>query len=191
MEPIFEYLHKHSKQCDQYKYLEWTSHSVLQLQRQGHETLGLGTWEKCIEKVPICGPDEIIGIIDITDGTHPLLRRPSFDIGASGVMPDKPAQTVEAVDRDDSTGDQDEGQENGEQRADQTAAHEDIRLGGSDTSSNTTMAPSPQLDRISVLSAERTGAAASPPDNTTAPPSVHMDEGSPSTAERAQESASH
>lgn len=190
VEPVLEYLHKHSKQFDEYKYLEWTSHSVLQLQRQGHENLGLGTWEKCIDKVPICRPEEIMGTLDITDGSHPLLRRPSFDSELPGVKPEKTAQNSEAVERVvDSTGDQDGGKGQGEQRTDQTSAHEDTSHGESDTSSlgNTTMTPSLQLNESSALRAKRVGEEAPSPENNIPASSVHMEGGSPPTAERVQE----
>lgn len=189
LEPIFEYLHKHNKHFDEYKYLEWTSHSVLQLQRQAHETLGLGTWEKCIEKVPICRPEEVMGTLDITDGSHPFLRRPSFDSVIPGVKPDKPAPTAEVVERDGSTADQDGEHEKGEQRAHETAAHEDTIHGESDTSSpgNTTMASSLQFNESSTLRAERVGEEAPSPANTISASSVHMNEGCPPTAERVQQ----
>lgn len=192
LEPMFEYLHKHNKQFNEYKYLEWTSHSVLQLQRQGHETLGLGTWEKCIEKVPICRPEEIMGTLDITDGSHPLLRRPSLDNEILGVQSEKIPQTIEVVERDDSTDDQDGGQGNREERTDQTATHEDTSHGESDTSSsgNTTMAPSLHLNENSALRAERAGEEATSPENNIPASSVHMDGGWPQTAERVQEGGS-
>lgn len=171
--------------------MEWACHSVLQLQRQGHETLGLGTWDKCIEEVPIYRPDEMMGVLIITDETHPLLQRPSFD--APGVKTDKPTHTVEPVIEDDSTGDQDGGQGNaGEQHADQTLDHENTSQRETDISSpeNTMLASGRDLGQSSAVSAERADEeeAASPSD-TTAAPSVHMDQGPLPTVEMVEERA--
>lgn len=146
LEPFFEYLHKHRK-YDQYRFLEWTSHSVLQLQRQGHESLGLGTWEKCIETVPVSKPDEIMGFLDITDATHPLLRRPSFDEVAPGAKADEPSQTTLSVNCDEPTNGQAAGEGNEETCTDQAARPDDTYQAARDASSpdNNTAASTIQI----------------------------------------------
>lgn len=105
-----------------------------------------------------------MGILDITDGTHPLLRRPFFDEEAPEEKSDKPAQSAESVNGDEPTNEHPEGQADGQPRQDQV-----IRL-------------------------EETGHAESDPpstDNITAAPSVYMDQSAGPTADAASERASN
>ncbi|KAI0550033.1 hypothetical protein F4679DRAFT_226114 [Xylaria curta] len=57
----------------QHAYLEWNTNATLQLQRLAHEELGIGTWSKCVEAVPATMPGETLGLLDISDLTHPIL----------------------------------------------------------------------------------------------------------------------
>ncbi|KAI1737540.1 hypothetical protein F4680DRAFT_428027 [Xylaria scruposa] len=57
----------------QHAYLEWNTNATLQLQRLAHEELGIGTWSKCVEAVPATMPGEFLGLLDISDLTHPVL----------------------------------------------------------------------------------------------------------------------
>lgn len=181
LEPLFEYLHRRRK-YDQYKYLEWTSHSVLQLQRQGHEALGLGTWEKCIETVPITQADEIMGVLDITDGAHPLLRHPYLDGGAPGEKLDESSPIAESVDDGESTDHQAGGQQGSgelctDQATSQSASLDNTRHGGGNKSLPDDMAVAPS-------------AHTSPPENIIAAPTVHKDQTSATTADTGSETTS-
>lgn len=91
-EPALALIHKR-RNYKHYGYLEWACNSVLQLQRQGHEGLGLGTWEDCVGDVPISQPNQMLGTLDITDPNHPLLRAATPNSStAVGSPPDSPAK---------------------------------------------------------------------------------------------------
>lgn len=47
---------------------------TLQLQRLAHEELGLGTWTGCDKDVPVTARFERLGVLDVTERTHPRLR---------------------------------------------------------------------------------------------------------------------
>jgi hypothetical protein len=57
-----------------YAHLEWKTMSVLQLQRQTHERLGLGTWSHATEMVPVTEKGDELGVLDIGD-----VKRPKFE----------------------------------------------------------------------------------------------------------------
>ncbi|KAH8896526.1 hypothetical protein GQ53DRAFT_819611 [Thozetella sp. PMI_491] len=57
-----------------YSRLEWYSTGTLQLQRLAHEELGIGTWSACDSLIPIMHQDTILGVLDIKDTSHPVLR---------------------------------------------------------------------------------------------------------------------
>lgn len=76
-----------------------------------------------------------MGILDITDGGHPLLRRPFLDEEAPEAKPGTPTQTTESVVRDESTDDQDEGQAKGQPHQDQATRIEETDHGETDESS--------------------------------------------------------
>lgn len=104
-----------------------------------------------------------MGILDITDGAHPLLRRPFLDEEAPEEKSDNSAQSGESVERDDSTDDQTEAQADGQPCQDQATRLGDTDRGESDTAST---------------------------EHITAGPSVHMDHNSAPTANSAGEKAS-
>lgn len=66
---------------DTYARLEWTSNEALQLQRMAHEELGLGTWRRCVDAVPVTNRGDRLGVLDISDRDHPTLKAPplAFD----------------------------------------------------------------------------------------------------------------
>lgn len=49
---------------------------TLQLQRLAHEELGLGTWTRCDKDVPVTARFERLGVLDVTERTHPRLKTP-------------------------------------------------------------------------------------------------------------------
>ncbi|KAH9908442.1 hypothetical protein F4778DRAFT_717254 [Xylariomycetidae sp. FL2044] len=75
LEPISALLHK-KRGFKEYAHLEWITNSTLQLQRLAHEELGVGSWANCTDDVPITKADQVIGLLDITDRKHPVLRPP-------------------------------------------------------------------------------------------------------------------
>lgn len=77
----------------QYAHLEWTTNTVLQLQRLAHEELGLGTWSGCADTVPTTKATEVMASLDITDIHHPVLSLPENQGGdASSQMLQAPAE---------------------------------------------------------------------------------------------------
>lgn len=104
-----------------------------------------------------------MGILDITDGTHPLLRRQLLDEEALEEKSVEPAQSTESVSRDESTDGQAGGQADEQPREDQATRLEDTGH------------------------RESNGSSA---DSITAAPSVHMDQSSAPTADSASERAS-
>jgi hypothetical protein len=60
----------------QYAFGEWQAYSTLQLQRLAHESLGLGTWSRTDESVPVTEIGDKLGVLDVTDGRHARLIPP-------------------------------------------------------------------------------------------------------------------
>ncbi|KAF1970989.1 hypothetical protein BU23DRAFT_419954, partial [Bimuria novae-zelandiae CBS 107.79] len=58
------------KRATQYAVLEWISNSPFHLQRLAHEAQGLGTWSRTVDIEPVTEPDELLGVLDISDPTH-------------------------------------------------------------------------------------------------------------------------
>ncbi|KAJ4368686.1 hypothetical protein N0V86_009595 [Didymella sp. IMI 355093] len=54
---------------------EWKAGSTLQLQRVAHENLGLGTWKRTDEAVPVTNKGDILGIFNIEDEKHARLEQ--------------------------------------------------------------------------------------------------------------------
>ncbi|KAF2623613.1 hypothetical protein BU25DRAFT_308937, partial [Macroventuria anomochaeta] len=50
--------------------------STLQLQRIAHENLGLGTWKRTDEQIPVTNKGDILGVFDTTDRKHARLVKP-------------------------------------------------------------------------------------------------------------------
>ncbi|GAW24523.1 hypothetical protein ANO14919_141100 [Xylariales sp. No.14919] len=72
LEPAFSLLYK-KYGYSSYATLEWATNTTLQLQRLAHEGLGFGTWSKGTEKVPITRADDLLGCLDLSDPSHPVL----------------------------------------------------------------------------------------------------------------------
>ncbi|KAF2127586.1 hypothetical protein P153DRAFT_387328 [Dothidotthia symphoricarpi CBS 119687] len=56
-----------------YARAEWQVNSTLQLQRLAHEGIGLGTWSRGAESVPVTQRGELLAALDIKDADHPCL----------------------------------------------------------------------------------------------------------------------
>ncbi|KAI1360100.1 hypothetical protein F5Y08DRAFT_349023 [Xylaria arbuscula] len=72
IEPIFWILHKRLG-YQPYATLEWTTNTTLQLQRLAHEGVGFGTWSRGTEKIPVTLAEDLLGCIDLTIMSHPVL----------------------------------------------------------------------------------------------------------------------
>lgn len=59
-----------------YAYAEWQANSTLQLQRQAHESLGLGTWSRTDGSIPVTELGDKLGVLDISEKKHPRLMAP-------------------------------------------------------------------------------------------------------------------
>lgn len=71
---------QHRRNLDIYARLEWTMNETLQLQRLAHEELGLGSWRRCDTEVPITERLERLGVIDLSEKTHPRLKAPPVSL---------------------------------------------------------------------------------------------------------------
>jgi hypothetical protein len=54
--------------------LEWSATSICQLQRLAHEKAGYGTWENCSSDNPVTRTGEDLGLLDVEDVDHPVLK---------------------------------------------------------------------------------------------------------------------
>lgn len=87
LEPLLSYLHK-GRKYKSYAHLEWTSNTSLQLHRMAHEQLEGRKWAHCTEHIPTTDPETPLASLDISDPTHPILRRPEEPEGkAEAVEP--------------------------------------------------------------------------------------------------------
>lgn len=75
LEPLVACI-QHRRNLDIYERLEWTVNETLQLQRLAHEELGVGTWLNCDRDVPVMERAERLGVLDISERTHPRLKAP-------------------------------------------------------------------------------------------------------------------
>lgn len=87
-----EKLRHHRGEQLTYAHLEWNSNATLHLQRLAHEALGLGTWSRTSESIPVTKAGDKLGVLDITDRMHPRLRDPE----SSTQFKDKFATSTEA-----------------------------------------------------------------------------------------------
>lgn len=58
----------------QFAMLEWINNSPFHLQRLANENLGLGTWTRTADYVPVTATGDLLGVLDVTDPTHTRLR---------------------------------------------------------------------------------------------------------------------
>ncbi|KAF3026642.1 hypothetical protein E8E14_014501 [Neopestalotiopsis sp. 37M] len=75
LEPVSSFLHNRWG-YKKYSHLEWTSNSMLHLQRQrmAHEEASLGTWPKSVETLQAKTPSDMLNCLDVTDASRPILR---------------------------------------------------------------------------------------------------------------------
>jgi hypothetical protein len=79
LENVISFAHTFSKvrssQKLAYGYAEWLAGSTLQLQRQAHESLGLGTWSRTDETIPVTEPRETLGVLNTENPKYARLVR--------------------------------------------------------------------------------------------------------------------
>ncbi|GME28574.1 cytochrome p450 protein [Neofusicoccum parvum] len=112
LEPLVAWIQRR-RNLDVYSRLEWTMNETLQLQRLAHEELGLGTWRRCNEDVPVTEGRERLGVLDLSDRKHPRLKAPptSFEEtfgeesgkgGRGNVLKEAPVVSMDAVESEGS-----------------------------------------------------------------------------------------
>ncbi|OJD39089.1 cytochrome p450 protein [Diplodia corticola] len=79
LEPFVAWIQRR-RNLDVYARLEWSLNETLQLQRMAHEELGLGTWRRCDKDVPVTESRERLGVLDLSDRTHPRLKAPPASV---------------------------------------------------------------------------------------------------------------
>lgn len=72
IEPFSAFLQRQYKKGT-YQRFEWVTNETLQLQRMVHEELGLGTWDGASTSVPVTERDRQLGVLDVSDETHPVM----------------------------------------------------------------------------------------------------------------------
>jgi hypothetical protein len=60
----------------EYEELEWCMNETFQLQRLAHEEVGLGTWSRTTDFIPVTKPCEELALLDLSYPDHPRLSAP-------------------------------------------------------------------------------------------------------------------
>jgi hypothetical protein len=63
-----------------YSHAEWQAGSTLQLQRLAHENLGLGTWTRADEAIPVTEPGDTLGVLDVSNTKHARMIVPTEEL---------------------------------------------------------------------------------------------------------------
>lgn len=84
MEELFELMLHHTA-LGKHKRLirglaEWQAGSILQLQRMAHESVGLGTWKRTNESIPVTEPGDSLGVLDTSNPKHARLVQASAEM---------------------------------------------------------------------------------------------------------------
>ena len=58
-----------------YARLEWKATTTLQLQRQAHEAIAMGTWSSAADTIPVTEKGELLGVLNIANPKHPRLAQ--------------------------------------------------------------------------------------------------------------------
>ena len=84
IEEIFALTHRlprlRSSQKLAYGQAEWQAGATLQLQRLAHENVGLGTWSRTDEAIPVTESGETLGVLDISNAKHARLVQSSIEM---------------------------------------------------------------------------------------------------------------
>lgn len=76
LEPLLSCIQKRWRFLDKYSRLEWCANETLQPQRLAHEELGLGTWHRGAEPVPLVNAGDRLAMLNLEDLEHPRLKPP-------------------------------------------------------------------------------------------------------------------
>ncbi|PVH98268.1 hypothetical protein DM02DRAFT_596251 [Periconia macrospinosa] len=83
-----------------YARAEWQAGSTLQIQRMAHENLGMGTWSRANQGVPVTEKGDRIAVLDVRDEMHPRMMRPDIRPKESpGVTPDSSVRAMSKGER--------------------------------------------------------------------------------------------
>ncbi|KAF3040257.1 hypothetical protein E8E12_003359 [Didymella heteroderae] len=63
-----------------YAHAEWQAESTLQLHRLAQESLGLGTWKRTDEAVPVTHLGDILAVLDVANPKHACMVVPSEEL---------------------------------------------------------------------------------------------------------------
>jgi hypothetical protein len=63
----------------EYARAEWQAGSTLQLQRLAHENLGLGSWSRTDEAIPVTSLGDTLAVIDVSNPKHARMILPTED----------------------------------------------------------------------------------------------------------------
>ena len=71
VEPLTWWVIRRWKRRYSYALCEWSMNETLQLQSAMHEELGVGTWTRAVDAVPVTKPGEHLAVVDVHDTKHP------------------------------------------------------------------------------------------------------------------------
>jgi hypothetical protein len=63
-----------------YAHSAWLAESTLQLHRLAHENLGLGSWKRTDEAIPVTHLDVALAVLDVTDPKHARMVVPNQEL---------------------------------------------------------------------------------------------------------------
>lgn len=63
-----------------YAHSAWLAESTLQLHRLAHENLGLGSWKRTDEAIPVTHSDVALAVLDVTDPKHARMVVPTEEL---------------------------------------------------------------------------------------------------------------
>jgi len=63
-----------------YAHAEWQAQSTLQLHRLAHENLGLVTWTRTDEAIPVTQRGDTLAVLDVMDSKHARMAAPSEEL---------------------------------------------------------------------------------------------------------------
>jgi hypothetical protein len=94
LEDLIGLLIKHTRLSNTrlaFAHATWKASSTMQLHRLAHENLGLGSWKRTDEDIPVTGRGEMLGVFDVDDRRHVGMRLPSEEVelvaaGKEGVV---------------------------------------------------------------------------------------------------------
>ena len=83
LEDLIGLLLKHTRLSNTrlaFAHATWKANSTMQLHRLAHENLGLGTWKRTDEDIPVTGRGEVLAVYDVEERRHVRMRTPSEEL---------------------------------------------------------------------------------------------------------------